>query len=43
MTFTEQLNALAAFSSTDPDTQGVTRLPFTPVCQTGAGTTGAAA
>lgn len=36
MTFTEQLNALAAFSSTDPDTQGVTRLPFTPQQQDAA-------
>ena len=36
MTFTEQLNALAAFSSTDPETQGVTRLPFTPQQQDAA-------
>ena len=36
MTFTEQLNALAAYSSTDPETQGVTRLPFTPQQQDAA-------
>ena len=36
MTFTEQLNALAAFSSTNPETQGVTRLPFTPQQQDAA-------
>ena len=36
MTFTEQLNALATFSSTDPETQGVTRLPFTPQQQDAA-------
>lgn len=29
-TFTGQLDRLASFSRTDPDTQGVTRLPFTP-------------
>ena len=36
MTFTEQLNARAAFSSTNPETQGVTRLPFTPQQQDAA-------
>lgn len=30
MGLTEQLDRLAAFSSTDPDREGVTRLPFTP-------------
>lgn len=29
MTFIQQIDALAAFSSTDPVTEGVTRLPFT--------------